>query len=376
MKYFRSRFNSAFTLLKSYNYPEPFALHSRAFFKANKKFGSKDRKAILELCYAYFRCGISLVNYKLEEGLLLSALQVDFTDTQYWQKHCTELGYNYKLPESFFEETNKAKRIRTFLDADLSFYPSNFVQTKFSHYNLSGNIEFRPKNWVKDHTDSEKRHLGLIGCKTIDFNANLDDNIQVQDLSSQFICSKLELESHYKVWDVCSGSGGKSINLLYGDKGDFYLSDVRPGILSNAKKRLQTMLYKAKLACIDLTKIHQSLEFESEQIIKEGFDVIIADVPCTGSGTWFRTPEHFMCFEYEALDKFVDRQKLIVRNSLPFLKKGGVFYYITCSIFTAENEEMKNWFEESFNVSVNEEIFFDGIKQKSDAMYMVSFTKS
>ena len=60
-------------------------------------------------------------------------------------------------------------------------------------------------------------------------------------------------------------------------------------------------------------------------------------------------------------------------NAIPFLKKDGVFYYITCSVFKAENEEIKDWILANTKLKLKEEIAFYGIRQKADGMYMASF---
>ena len=91
LKYLRSRYYSAFELLNEYEYPSPFHLVSKQFFKANKKFGSKDRKAIADICFNYFRLGISLQSYSLKEGLLISLFTLEIDDIRDWYKLCDEL---------------------------------------------------------------------------------------------------------------------------------------------------------------------------------------------------------------------------------------------------------------------------------------------
>ena len=376
MKYFRSRYSSALGILKGYTYPEPFHIHLKNFFRLHKKYGSKDRKAIAELCYTYLRTGTSFSELPLDEGLLLSCLLIDFENTEQWQSVCSESKFNYSLPEDFFKERSKVNRLLEIYDGELHFYPAGLVHQDFQHYEAGKNVLFRPKNWAKDHTDTEPRVLGLIGSMEIQPNSNVDQTTQIQDLSSQFICSKIDIEMNDNVWDVCSGAGGKSLNLLSKQRGVFYLSDVRPQIITNAKSRIKSMAYEANFGCIDLSKTHSFLNFENNKVGDEYFDRIIADVPCTGSGTWFGTPEHFLHFDYNQVDKYVKKQKQIVENALPFLKKGGTFYYITCSIFSKENQEVRDWVLEKFDVSLDQEILFNGIEQKADAMYMASFTKT
>ena len=373
MKYFRSRFTVAKELLGSYAYPEPFHIAAKNFFKQHKKFGSKDRKAISDVCYNYLRFGLAFSEYSLQEGLLLSALMLDIEYAEDWNKLSAELGFTYNVHEDFFIKENQLEYLRTLVKKPITFYPEPHLMADFVHYNDDQNLNFRPKNWAKDHTDKEPRNLGAIGCRELAVNQVLDATVQVQDLSSQFICLQMQLNEGDKVWDLCCGSGGKSLNLASQDRGELYLSDIRPSIIENAKSRFRAMHYDAKLGVADMSKETEHLTFGAKNIEAEYFDSIVADVPCSGSGTWFRTPEHFTRFDYNELSKYADKQKAIVANAIPFLKKDGVFYYVTCSVFKAENEEVKDWILANTKLKLKEGIAFDGIRQKADGMYMASF---
>ncbi len=375
MRYFRSRYSSALQLLRHYNYPEPFHIAAKNFFKENKKFGSKDRKAISEVCYAYLRCGISMRNLDLEKGLLLSSLFLDFNGVEDWNKLSKEINCEWILPTDFFESGNVLKFVNEVLSSHISFYPEGCLAAGFEHYNDEQNVKFRPKSWAKEHTDKEVRHLGIVGVKELQNNEVLPDTLQIQDLSSQYVCSKIELKEGDKVWDVCSGSGGKSLNLSSQSIGDFYLSDVRTAILQNAKSRFSSMYYKAHFGVADMQKSTDLLKFGEIEVQEEYFDTVVLDVPCSGSGTWFRTPEHFARFDYDELENYSKRQKTIVKNASMFLKKGGKLYYITCSIFARENKEVRDWILANTDLKLINEMSFDGIRQKADGMYMAKFEK-
>jgi 16S rRNA (cytosine967-C5)-methyltransferase len=373
LKYFRSRFYSAQELLEAYKYPEPFHIAAKNFFKANKKFGSKDRKAISEICYNYLRCGLAFQETPLSEALLLSATLLEFDRVEDWNKLSEELGLAYALPADFFYTQSATDYIAKAVGLAIEFYPAEHLMPVFEHYNEAENAKFRPRNWSKDHADKEPRNLGLIGCHELKLNQQLEDTVQVQDLSSQYICTQIGVEDGDKIWDVCCGSGGKSINLASRGMGEFYLSDVRPSIIENAKSRFRAMHYDAYLGVADMSKETANLTFGAKRIENNYFDTIVADVPCSGSGTWFSTPEHFTRFPYAELENYATRQKAIVQNAIPYLKKGGKFYYITCSIFKEENEEVKEWILANTKLKLIEEIAFDGIRQKADGMYMASF---
>ena len=134
-------------------------------------------------------------------------------------------------------------------------------------------------------------------------------------------------------WDCCAASGGKSLLLL--DKNipvQLTVSDIRPQIIANLHKRFTQYgfdRYSAKV--IDLTKTLQSTF---------AYDHIIADLPCSGAGTWSRSPEQFYFFNEQKLNAFHQLQCTILQNILPCLKPGGSLYYLTCSLFQQENEKV------------------------------------
>src|SRR5688572_25381384 len=69
MKYF-SHLNTAVQLLQQYNGSQPFGSFIKQFFSHHKKYGSKDRKNISHLCYAFFRLGKALPQLPAEERIL------------------------------------------------------------------------------------------------------------------------------------------------------------------------------------------------------------------------------------------------------------------------------------------------------------------
>src|SRR4051794_40387489 len=66
---FHSYLNSAVSILSRYDGREPFAAFLKKHFAANKKFGSKDRKYVTQLCYASLRLGKSPLDIASEERL-------------------------------------------------------------------------------------------------------------------------------------------------------------------------------------------------------------------------------------------------------------------------------------------------------------------
>ena len=217
--------------------------------------------------------------------------------------------------------------------------------------------------------------IALNNSTRIDSIVELDKEAVVQDYSSrrvgEFIKSEIQYQkSKISLWDCCSGSGGKSIMVHdINPEIELTVSDVRESILANLKKRFEKAgikKYKSFIADLSssLFTIHHSL-----------FDFIICDAPCTGSGTWSRTPEQLCFFQERKIDEYSLRQKKIVSNIIPHLKSGGHLLYITCSVFKKENEEVIEFMKERFDADILRMEVLKGYDMKTDTMFAALLKK-
>jgi 16S rRNA (cytosine967-C5)-methyltransferase len=67
------------------------------------------------------------------------------------------------------------------------------------------------------------------------------------------------------------------------------------------------------------------------------FDLVLADVPCSGSGSWRRAPEAKWAFSDTRLAELLKIQSEILEQASNFVRAGGVFAYATCSLLAEEN---------------------------------------
>ena len=215
--------------------------------------------------------------------------------------------------------------------------------------------------------------LSIPNTSKIDGIIELDKEAVVQDSSSQRVGELLPLtvdSRPFTVWDCCAASGGKSIMAkdILGDI-DLTVSDVRESILVNLKKRFATAgikNYKSLIA--DLTKPVPQLE-------NDKFNLILADVPCSGSGTWSRTPEQLYYFEEKQIDEYALLQKKIVTTIIPHLAPGGYLLYITCSVFKKENEETIDFIKEKSHLELIRMELLKGFDKKADTMFAALLKK-
>jgi 16S rRNA (cytosine967-C5)-methyltransferase len=79
-------------------------------------------------------------------------------------------------------------------------------------------------------------------------------------------------------------------------------------------------------------------------------------------------------FKLAQLDQYVERQKLIVKNAHQHLTKGGLFFYITCSVFTKENENVVEFIKEKTALKLLSTQYIKGFEIKADTMFVAVFT--
>ena len=75
-------------------------------------------------------------------------------------------------------------------------------------------------------------------------------------------------------------------------------------------------------------------------------DVVLLDVPCSGSGVWRRNPDAKWVLNQQRLDELCHIQKEILQQASALVKPGGRLVYATCSVFHCENEAQVNTFLE------------------------------
>ena len=399
MSRYHSYLNSAKEILQLYKGEEPFAAFLKQFFAQRKKYGSKDRKQIGHLCYCYFRLGKAGSGLSIEERILAALFLCSDTTNKLLQQ--LKPGWNEQINLDLVEKfalLNSHKIVeRVSLtevfpwDDELSIgiVYEEFCESFFKQPDLF--LRLRPGKGKKV---IEK--LGTAGisfrqisdnCLSLSNSSKIDDVIElnkeavVQDYNSQSVGEFLlpvrrgrQTDGAIKLWDCCAASGGKSIMAkdILGDI-DLTVSDIRESILVNLKKRFAEAgisIYKSFVK--DLTKdTSKALPLGSG----EGFNLIICDAPCTGSGTWSRTPEQLYYFDKKEIGKYSSLQKQIVYNTISSLQPGGYFLYITCSVFKKENEEVVDFIKKNSGVETIRTEVLKGYDKKADTMFAALLQK-
>lgn len=165
--------------------------------------------------------------------------------------------------------------------------------------------------------------------------------VEVQDLGSQLLLEACAIAPGGKWFDACAGAGGKTLQLsgMLGGAGRIDAHDVRPAALRELAERAQRAgipVGKQAPAKPDSTRFFAPLRLMNQP---EGlYDGVLVDAPCSGSGTWRRSPHLKWCSTPESVAKVAGLQQSLLQRYSRVVKPGGLLLFATCSICRSENE--------------------------------------
>ncbi|MBV0893092.1 RsmB/NOP family class I SAM-dependent RNA methyltransferase [Paracoccus sp. Z118] len=147
--------------------------------------------------------------------------------------------------------------------------------------------------------------------------------VELQDLSPQIACAALRVEAGERVLDYCAGGGGKALALA-AEGARVTAHDADPARMRDLPARATRAGAAIALAPASPTG---------------SFDLVVTDVPCSGSGTWRRTPDAKWRLTPEGLERLTALQAGIMDRAARHVRPGGRLAYMTCSLLRAENED-------------------------------------
>ncbi len=162
--------------------------------------------------------------------------------------------------------------------------------------------------------------------------------IEIQDEGSQLIAHVCDVKSGMQVLDYCAGGGGKTLALAGAmkRKGRVVAMDLDEKRLEKGRRRYK----KAGLAdIIEVRPLSDARHKKWFKRQKATFDIVLTDVPCSGSGTWRRNPDMRWRNYGPNLEELVTIQAEILYKVAKAVKIGGKLVYATCSLLPAENEK-------------------------------------
>ena len=136
--------------------------------------------------------------------------------------------------------------------------------------------------------------------------------------------------------DLCSAPGGKGIYALelLGRDAEGILADVSEEKVALINDNLQRLNIK------NATSVINDATILKEEFI-DRFDMVIADVPCSGLGVISRKSDLKYNISNEGMAEICKLQKEIIDKAMGYVKKDGILLYSTCTLHKAENEKMR-----------------------------------
>jgi 16S rRNA (cytosine967-C5)-methyltransferase len=158
---------------------------------------------------------------------------------------------------------------------------------------------------------------------------------EVQDEGSQIAAQLSGAAPGMQVADVCAGGGGKTLALaaMMQNKGQIFAHDIDGRRLAPLKERLD----RAGARNVQIRAPMRTKDALAD--LHERMDVVFVDAPCTGSGTWRRSPDSKWRLRPNALAKRLEEQQQAMAMAAPLVKPGGRLVYVTCSVLPEENED-------------------------------------
>lgn len=171
----------------------------------------------------------------------------------------------------------------------------------------------------------------------------------IQDLSSMEVEKAFSEITNYfsnkndiKLLDLCSAPGGKSIDFsdTYSDRIEILSCDISDKKIAKIEENIKRLSLKNIKTCKNNALFYNDS-------LKNKFDIVLLDVPCSGLGTMSHRPE----IKYrQSESSYKDLQKIqrkIIENALIYTRPEGFIIYSTCTLRKAENEDIVDSFIEN-----------------------------
>lgn len=319
----------------------------REYLRERKYIGSKDRKFITNTvwdiirhrCRLEFDCGcceprILLLTYlkNIDEDLDIAAdgSQYGLTPVTKDEKaRLANLNENVypecienECPEWLYKKINSpalAAALNTKAPADVR---ANFISREEAKNRLRKEGLFFSFTPYSPYGLRSEERVNLQNCM-----AYQGGDIEVQDEASQLGAILCDVRAEQRIIDYCCGGGGKSLllGMILHNDGVILAHDKNFNRMDGLKTRAERLGIK-------------NIRIIRELNPAEQFDRFIIDAPCSGSGTWRRSPDAKFRLTPKQLKAITRAQEEILETAAKQTSSGGRIVYMTCSVLPEENE--------------------------------------
>lgn len=160
--------------------------------------------------------------------------------------------------------------------------------------------------------------------------------VEVQDEGSQLVAIATDARPGQAVVDYCAGAGGKTLALAAAmeNNGRIVACDL-------SESRLRRIGPRLRRAGVTIAETRVLADPDGDDLIAAnacGFDRVLVDAPCSGTGAWRRRPETRWRLTKTMLDEMGDLQDRILDSAARIVAPGGRLVHATCSVLRMENQ--------------------------------------
>ena len=316
------------------------------YFKERRYIGAKDRRFIADTVWKIIRNRLKYTEALGGEISPRTAVALAFAEDDPDLLFDGEEYVPQPLNKDEKKRLERALKFTDFSEAARNECPE-WLHLKINNprleaaLNTTAPADVRANLTDRDHARERLRKEGLffaptpfspIGLRSEDrINLNncmtyQDGEIEVMDEGSQLISLLCRVKPHHKTIDYCAGAGGKALaiaSLLHND-GLIWAHDINKERLARIKKRAERL---------DITAVKTI-----DTVTDRDYARFIIDAPCSGSGTWRRSPDAKFRLTPERLAEICRTQAELLEFGARHTAENGRLIYITCSVLPEENE--------------------------------------
>jgi 16S rRNA (cytosine967-C5)-methyltransferase len=314
--------------------------------RASRFAGSGDRHAVRDLVYDALRCKLSyaaLGGAETGRGLVLGGLRdkgLEVAGLFTGEGHAP-------APVSDFEAGGRpdelaaldcpdwlAPRLRTSLGADFAGVLQAMRQRApvFLRVNqIKASLDEAQGALAAEGIATELTDLAKFGLRVAENPRKIQNSaayvegmVELQDAASQAVIEALPLADDQRVLDYCCGGGGKALAMAARAKITLFCHDAEA-------RRMRDLPARAQRAGV-------AVEILENPSLSAPYDVVLTDVPCSGSGSWRRDPQGKWALTEAKLSDLLQSQAEILDRAAVLVSAKGTLAYVTCSMLRDENE--------------------------------------
>ena len=159
--------------------------------------------------------------------------------------------------------------------------------------------------------------------------------LRIQDEASQLIAHLVAAAPGDRVLDLCAGAGGKTLHLAA-------LMENRGSVTAVDREPRQLAMLRAEADRLGVTIVQTRAGDAAAAIVplRETFDRVLLDAPCSGLGTLRRNPEIRWRVTLADVGRCAELQHALLARAAGYVRPGGRLVYSVCTVTPEENEEV------------------------------------